>query len=177
MNKPSISDEYRVNGAIKGSEVRVVTDDGQQLGILTVKDAINVARQRGLDLVEIAPTASPPVCKILNYNKFKFDEKKKAKDIARKNRESKVEIKELWLRPVTERHDLEVKARHAREFLEDGDKVRFIVKFKGREISHAEHGRTLLESVLELVGEVKIDTPITQSGRQLSVVISAAPKK
>lgn len=166
MAKPKFDDKYRLNHDIKVPEVRVVTQEGEQLGILKIADALYRARKEKLDLVEIAPQATPPVCKILNYNKFKFEEKKKQKDMMKKNREARVEVKELWLRPVTEKHDLQVKVKHAQQFLENGDKVKFTVKFRGREISHSEQGRELLESILEMLGDVKIDSPIKQAGRQ-----------
>ena len=176
MAKQATTDR-RVNQAIKVPEVRVVDADGQQLGIMKTASALETARRAKLDLVEIAPQAQPPVCRILDYNKFKFEEKKKAKEIAKKNREARVELKELWLRPVTERHDLEVKVKHAREFLADGDKVKFTVKFRGRELSHTEQGRELLESVLEMLGDVKVDSPIKQAGRQMILIVSPHTKK
>ena len=176
MANPTTS-EYRVNQDINAPEIRVVDSEGNQLGILKTADALYRARQEKLDLVEITPQAKPPVCKILDYNKFIYAEKKRAKELAKKNREARTETKELWLRPVTENHDIQVKVRHAKEFLSEGDKVKFTVKFRGRELSYTEQGRILLESVLEMLGEVKVDSPITQSGRQMTLVVAPELKK
>lgn len=177
MAKPTSFERHRINQDINVPEVRVVNEIGEQLGILKITEAINIARNNKLDLVEIAPQAKPPVCKILNYNKFKFSEKKKAKDIAKKNREAKVETKELWLRPVTEKHDIGIKVKRAQQFLADGNKVKFTVKFRGRELSHIEQGKLLLDSVLEMLGEVKIESPVKQAGRQLTLIVAPELKR
>ena len=176
--KPDLQERHRINQDIRVPEVRVVSDSGEQLGVLKIIEAIAIAHNQKLDLVEIAPQAIPPVCKILNYNKFRYEEKKKARDVAKKNREARVELKELWLRPVTEKHDIDVKVRHAKEFLAHGDKVKFTVKFRGREITHVEQGRGLLESILTMLGDdIKIDLPIKQTGRQMILIVSAQVKK
>jgi translation initiation factor IF-3 len=173
-----IVEDYKVNRDIRALQVRVVTAEGQMLGVLSLQDALNRARELDMDLVEIAPQSSPPVCKILNYRKFKYEQQKKAKEVARKNRESRVETKEIWLRPVIDQHDLETKVRHAREFIEDGDKVRFIVKFKGRELSHTEQGNELLNKVINLLGaDIKIETPIRLAGKQLTLLVSSGKVK
>lgn len=172
-----IAGDRRINAEIKSPEVRVVGHNGEQLGVMKSADAIRMARQEKLDLVEVAPQAIPPVCKIVDYNKFLFEEKKKAKETAKKNREARIEIKEIWLRPVTDKHDVDIKVKNARSFLAEGDKVRFTLKFRGREISHTEQGRELLESILNKMGDVKVDTPITQSGKQMILVVSPLPSK
>ncbi len=177
VNKPNLDDSYRVNREIRAKEVRVVDVEGKQLGILKIEEALSVAQRVALDLVEIAPEAKPPVCKVLDYSKFKYSEKKKAKEVSRKNRESKVEIKEIWLRPVTEKHDLDVKIKHAAGFLEDGDKVKFTVKFKGREVTHADQGRDLLNQVLAAFPEAKVESPIKHYGRQMTMIIAPILKK
>jgi translation initiation factor IF-3 len=171
-------EEYKVNRDIRASQVRVVTEEGQMLGILSLQDALFRARELDMDLVEIAPQSSPPVCKILNYQKFKYEQHKKAKEVAKKNRESRIETKEIWLRPVTEQHDLETKIRRSKEFLEDGDKVRFIVKFKGRELSHTDQGTDLLNKVINLLGvDIKIEAPIRLAGKQLTLVVTSGKVK
>lgn len=178
MAKPTKNERYRINNEINAVKVRVVKEDGEQLGVLTLDDALRIARSDRLDLVEIVPQATPPVCKILNYNKFRYAEKKKARDLAKKNREARVEVKELWLRPVTDQHDVEVKIRHAKSFLENGDKVKFTVKFRGREITHTEQGRELLEQIITMLGsDIEVDIPITQAGKQLTLVVTPKLKK
>lgn len=169
--------EYRVNNQIKATSVRLVDSIGQQVGVVSIKEAIIIARNSGLDLVEIADKAIPPVCKILDYNKFKYEEAKKEKDIARKNREATVETKEIRLRPVTDEHDVEIKCKKIREFLEDGNKVNIIIKFKGREASHMDIGRTLLEKMLILIGTHKVDKPISVSDSAMTVMVSSLVKK
>lgn len=172
-----MKNEYRVNSKINSNQVRLVDEAGEMIGIVALSEALAKAERAGMDLVEVAENANPPVCKILNYNKFKYDQKKKAKEQAKKNRENKIELKEIWLRPVTERHDLDVKIKHAKEFLEKGDKVKFTVKFKGRELSHIEKGDLILGEVLKNLGEVSIEQPIKRAGRTVTLVVAPSSSK
>ena len=135
--------QIRINHRIRVPEVRVIAADGSMLGVLQTHEALKMAHEQGLDLVEVNPKAEPPVCKILDFGKYKYDEKKKAKEAKRK--QTVVEIKEIKLRPKTDDHDLAFKARAARRFLEAGHKVKFTVRFRGREITHPEKAQEQLD--------------------------------
>ena len=140
-------DKVRVNRAIRVPEVRVVNEDGQQLGVMTADAARDIAGRIGLDLVEIAPGGKPPVCKIMDYGRYKYELKKKAATAKKAQHQS--QVKEIKLRPQINEHDLDFKLRNARRFLEEGDKVKCTVMFRGREIVHTKVGRDLLKSVAE----------------------------
>ena len=133
----------RVNEMIRARQVRVIDDGGQQLGILAVEDALGEARDRGLDLIEVAPQADPPVCRIMDYGKFRYEQQKKEKESQKKSRQ--VEVKTIRVRPNTDEHDLAYKMRNARKFLEKGRKVKFNVIFRGPELRHTHIGRRQLE--------------------------------
>lgn len=167
---------YEVNESIRASQVRLIGVDGEQIGIISTKEALSRARISGLDLVAISGQAKPPVCKILDYGKFKYEQSKKQKDAAKKSREARVELKELYFRPGTDTHDVDIKLRKAMKFLADGNKVKFTVRFKGRENARKEQGRVLLAQILERLGEeVKPEHPIKDVGRTVMVVV--APNK
>ncbi len=136
------------------SEVRVIGEDGEQLGVLPLKKAIELAFEKGLDLVEISPNAEPPVCRIIDFGKFRFERERKAKE-AKKN-QKQVEIKEIRFTATIEEHDIEVKLKKAREFLEDGDKVLFKLRFRGREIVHSDVGVQLFEKIIQDLDDVGI---------------------
>ena len=153
-------DGLRINYQIRAQQVRVIDEEGKMVGVMTPGEAVRIAEERGFDLIEIAPTANPPTCKIGDYGKYKYEQKKKAHE-ARKN-QVVIEVKELQLRPRTDQHDLEVKMKHARRFLEDGDKVKMNLRFRGREMAHAEFGHKLLTKAIEMVKDI--------------AVIEAAPK-
>jgi translation initiation factor IF-3 len=144
--------QLRINHRIRVPEIRVIDAAGEMLGVMQTHEALRRAREQGLDLVEINPKASPPVCKILDYGKFKYDEKKKARETKRK--QSVVEVKEIKLRPKTDDHDLGYKVRAARRFLESGNKVKFTVRFRGREIAHPEKAREQLEWLLKQMEDI-----------------------
>lgn len=156
------ADKHRINHRITAREVRVIVDStGEQLGVLQTKAAVTLAEEKGLDLVEISPQANPPVCKIMDYGKFKYREAKKEAE-ARKNR-SETTVKELRIRYRTDSGDLETKLKHAREFLEAGDKVKFSMKFKGREAMYVNLGREKFAQISERlkdVGKVDESSPI-----------------
>lgn len=165
----------RINGQIRALKLRLIGEDGEQVGIVLLKDARRAAEEAGLDLVEISPNADPPVARIMDYGKFLFQESKQ-KAIAKK-KQKQIKVKELKFRPGTDKADYEVKLRNLRSFLEDGDKVKVIVFFKGREITHQELGMRLLERIKTDVGEDgKIEYfPRNAEGRQLVMVV--VPKK
>src|SRR6187401_1776249 len=139
--------QIRVNHRIRVPEVRVVLDDGSQLGVMPTSEALKAAEGRGLDLVEVNPKSVPPVCKILDFGKYKYEEKKRQSEAKRK--QTIVELKEVKLRPKTDDHDLQVKVRAARRFLEAGNKVKFTVRFRGREITHPEKAQEQLDHVVK----------------------------
>ena len=161
----------RVNEQIRISPVRLIDDDGNQLGILTVDEARNQAAQAGLDLVEVSPNADPPVCRIMDYGKYRYEITKRAK-VARKKRHI-VQIKEIKMRPEISDHDFDFKIKHAREFLERGDKVKFTLVFRGREILHKDHGKNVLVRAIETLNDVaSVETDIHAEGRNLSMLVN-----
>lgn len=172
-----MSFDYVANGDIRGKEVRLIAEDGSQIGVISLNDAMNRAKSAGLDLVAINPKSSPPVCKILDLGKFKFEQRKREKEVAKAARESRVDVKEIQLRPVIDQHDLKTKARKAEQFLKDGDKVKVVLKFRGREISHSELGRKVMEEFLVLIGDHKLERPITFNERQMFAIAAPAPAK
>lgn len=156
--------------------MRLIDENGAQVGIIATRDALDMARDRDLDLVEVAPNASPPVCRLMDYGKFRYEQTKKERE-ARKN-QKQVELKEIRLKPRTDTHDLQVKANNARRFLEDGHKVKFSVRFRGREIAHPEIGREMLEQLAEDLREyAQIDQRPQLEGRAFSMILSPAPTK
>lgn len=166
-------DAHRINEFIMAKEVRVIAADGEQLGILNIRDALAKAQELELDLVEVAPQAKPPVCKILDYGKFKYKEQKKEAE-ARKNR-SETTTKELRLRYRTDVGDLEVKLKQAREFLAEGDKVKFVMRFKGREAMYLDLGKEKLDQIQQVLSDVAVvDERSPTSGRQIFVTFAPA---
>ena len=137
----------RANHRINSPEVQVIASSGENLGILNTNEAIAKAKEEGLDLIEIAPNANPPVCKIIDMGKFKYDAQKKANKA--KKKQKKIELKEIKLRPVTETHDYNFKLKNAQKFLSKGDKVKFTIKFKGRELQHSNLGHDLMNKIQE----------------------------
>ncbi|MBN1637913.1 MAG: translation initiation factor IF-3 [Ignavibacteriales bacterium] len=163
-----------MNYEITAPQVRVINHDGQQLGVLPVKEAIKKAEEQELDLIEIAPQADPPVCKIMNFGKYSYELQKKEK--LQKKKQHVIVLKEIRLHPNTDTHDFEFKLRHALNFLEQGNKVKVAVIFKGRELAYKEVGETLLKKFIEGVGENgKIEQDIKFEGRAMSAII--APTK
>ena len=160
----------RANHRINSPEVQVIASSGENLGILNTNEAIAKAKEEGLDLIEIAPNAHPPVCKIIDMGKFKYDAKKKANKA--KKKQKKIELKEIKLRPVTETHDYNFKLKNAQKFLSKGDKVKFTIKFKGRELQHSNLGHDLMNKIQEdikLVGKVEMNPKF--DGKQMIMVI------
>ncbi|WP_221252528.1 translation initiation factor IF-3 [Desulfuromonas versatilis] len=167
--------ETNVNRAIRAREVRVIDDEGGQLGILRLEDALAAAAERGLDLVEVSPGATPPVCRIMDYGKYKYMASKRAAEARKKT--AKVELKEVKMRPKTEEHDFQFKVKHARRFLEEGNKVKVTVMFRGREVTHPEFGRNLLEKVAEEVKDLgQVESMPRMQGRFMHMVIAPSKK-
>lgn len=168
--------QYRINERITAREVRVIDETGQQIGILPLYRALQLARERGLDLVEVAPQANPPVCRLMDYGKFIYQQAKREKESKRQHKVS--ELKEVRLRPNIDEHDLEFKTKQIEEFLDEGNKVKVTVFFRGRTILHPELGQRVLNAVAErLKGKAVIEKPSTAEGRTLVMVLSPAPKK
>ena len=160
----------RSNNRITSPDVQVIGKDGQNLGILNLNDAINRAKDSGLDLIEIAPNAKPPVCKIMDMGKYKYDAQKKANKA--KKKQKKIELKEIKLRPVTEIHDYNFKIKNAQKFLTKGDKVKFTIRFKGRELQHSSLGSDLMEKIKQDMGSVgKVELQPKFDGKQIIMVI------
>ncbi len=160
----------RSNERISSPEVQVINVDGSNLGILNLKDAIIKAKQENLDLIEIAPNARPPVCKIMDMGKYKYDLQKKLNKA--KKKQKKIELKEIKLRPVTEVHDYTFKIKNAQKFLSKGDKVKFTIRFKGREMQHAKLGNELMDKIksdMEDIGKVELQPKF--DGKQMIMVI------
>jgi translation initiation factor IF-3 len=167
-------DFVRTNRRIRVPEVRVLGADGAQLGVMPTREAMRLAEEAGLDLVEISPRAVPPVCRIMDYGKFKFDEAKQKRQARKK--QTVVQVKEVKFRPKTDEHDYQTKVRHIRRFLEEGNRVRMVVQFRGREIVHPQVGRLVLEQVLRDLADVaRIEHMPGMEGRSLAMTIG--PKK
>jgi translation initiation factor IF-3 len=167
-----INSDLRINEAIRTREVRVVNTDGEQLGVLPIKEALRIAAEKDLDLVEVAPTAKPPVCKIMDYGKYRYEQSKRERE-ARK-RQKIVELKEIRLTPKIEDHDFQVKVKAAAKFLKEGDKVKVSVRFRGREIVHAELGRSLLLQLYEAVkDQATLERDPKVEGRNMVMILSA----
>ena len=159
-----------VNERIHAKAVRLISADGQQLGIMSIHDALNAARQEGMDLVEVSPNSDPPVCKIMDYGKYKYQASKKMQEGKKKTRT--LQVKEVRLRPHTDEHDLGFKIRNMKKFLEKKDKVKVTVLFKGREMAYMDAGRALLERVAQEVDEQgSVEQPPTREGWRLTMVI------
>ena len=168
---PPVQDGPRINGAIRVPKVRCIDPDGNQLGIIDTRDAIDKAGDFGLDLVEVQPNAEPPVCKILDYGKFKYEAQKRANE-ARKKQKT-IEVKEIKFRPNIDEHDYQVKMRNVSKFLAAGDKVKVTLRFRGREMAHQELGAKVLARVREETEEVaKVEAMPKLEGRQMVMVIA-----
>ena len=168
---PSRNDGPRVNHQINVPQVRLVREDGTMVGVVSTREAINMATDAGLDLVEVSPNATPPVCKILDLGKFKYEEQKR-KNEARK-KQKVIEVKEIKLRPGIDTHDYDVKMRSIHRFLEEGDKVKVTMRFRGREMAHQELGVKVLDRVKADLDEIaKVESQPKMEGRQMIMVIS-----
>ena len=161
----------RINHQIRIRQVRVIDEENKQLGIMETADALALALHKTLDLVEIAPNQRPPVCRIMDFGKYKYEEKKKEQ--ASRRKQHQVQIKELRVRPGTGEHDLEVKMKQARQFFADGDKVLVCCLFRGRQMAHKEVGEQVVQQVVKLLGDVaKIESPLRMEGKRMVLLLS-----
>ncbi len=168
---PQKEEGHRINHRIDAREVRLIGADGQNVGVVPIRQAMMMAEEANLDLVEVSPDAKPPVAKILDYGKFKYQEQKKANE-ARKNQKV-IEIKEIKMRPMIDDHDYDVKMRSIRRFFEEGDKVKLTLRFRGREMAHQELGHLLLDRVKKDTGEIaKVESEPRFEGRQIVMVLA-----
>ncbi len=160
----------RINDRIRANEVQVINSEGKNLGTLGIKEAIAVAKEEGLDLIEISPNANPPVCKIIDIGKYKYDLQKKANKA--KKKQKVMNLKEIKLRPVTEIHDYNFKIKNAQKFLEKGDKVKFTVRFKGREMQHTELGNKLMDRIINDTSSLgKVEVHPKFEGKQIIMIV------
>jgi len=170
------SKELRINTRIQVREVRLIDDQGNQRGIIPTAEALDLAKDANMDLVEVSPNANPPVCKLLDYGKYKFEQEKRLKESRKKSKT--VKLKEIRMQPKIENHDLQFKTKHIREFLEQGFKVKVTIRFRGRELAHTELGKDKLDKVLELLEDsYNIESPPKMEGRFMSMFLSSKSKK
>ena len=157
---------------IKAVEVRVIDDEGKHIGVITVREALEIARAKDMNLVQVSPEVNPPVCKIMDYGKFKYQQKKK--EHKAKQKQHQVVLKEIRVRPKTDKHDIETKIRMARSFLEKGSKVQVNMHFRGREMMHLEVGRKVMNVIVEALSEIaKVERSPSQEGRRMVMILSA----
>jgi translation initiation factor IF-3 len=164
----------RINERIRVPEVRVIGDDGEQLGVMNTREAVNLAREKGLDLVEVAAQAEPPVCRIIDYGKFQYEAKKKANEA--KKKQVTITVKEVKFRPSTDEHDYDYRMKHARQWLQDGDKVKATIWFRGREMTHRELGARILEKLERDLADVgEVEARPRMEGNQMFIIVG--PKR
>jgi translation initiation factor IF-3 len=174
-SKDTKIDEPRINRQIFAEKIRLVGADGEMVGVVTAREGLLAAEAAGLDLVEVSPNAAPPVCKILDYGKWRYHEQKKIQEARKKQKI--IQIKEIKLRPGIDPHDLGIKLRAVEKFLNEGDKVKFTLRFRGREMAHQELGMQLLRRVREqLADKIKVEMEPRSEGRQVTMVVSPAVK-
>lgn len=173
LPKKPVSDGPRANREITAPTVRLIADSGEMLGVFSLRDALRKAEESGLDLVEISPNAAPPVCKVMDYGKYRYQLQKKSQEA--KKKQKVIELKEIKLRPNIDQHDLEVKMKHVHKFLGEGNKVKFTLRFRGREMAHQDLGKQLLLKIKDELGEqVKVDHAPKSEGRQMIMIVSPA---
>ena len=162
----------RVNGGIRADKIRLVDDSNNQVGVITRDEALAKAQEAGLDLVEVSPNSDPPVCRIMDYGKWLYQQKRRVRDAHKKTQHHMATLKEIRLRPETDKHDLGIKVGHAREFLEKGHRVQFSVFFRGRQMLHKEQGYDVLNQIMENLQEIaKIERPSALSGRRMTLLL------
>lgn len=169
--------DLRINEQIRVREVRLIDDEGEQRGVVATAEALQMAKDADLDLVEVAPQARPPVCKLLNYGKYKYEQEKKNREA--KKKQSQVKLKEVRMQPKIEKHDLDFKAKHVQQFLGEGNKVKVTIRFRGRELAHTELGKVVLDKMLERLeeGSFNVDNHPAMEGRFMSMLLSPRTKK
>jgi len=162
----------RVNGGIRADKIRLVDDSNNQVGVITRDEALAKAQEAGLDLVEVSPNSDPPVCRIMDYGKWLYQQKRRVRDAHKKTQHHMATLKEIRLRPETDKHDLGIKVGHARAFLEKGHRVQFSVFFRGRQMLHKEQGYDILNEIMQNLQEIaKIERPSALSGRRMTLLL------
>lgn len=175
-NRKPRKDEPRMNHRIRVPEVRLVGEDGSQLGVFITREAVKRAEEAGLDLVEVSPQARPPVCKIMDYGRFKYEQSKKQHE--QKKKQTVIHLKEIKMRPSTDEHDFQTKLRHIRKFLKEGNKVKCTIRFRGREMAHIDLGYGRMNRVIEEVAEIgSAESNPKMEGRQMFMMLSPGKKK
>ncbi len=165
-----ISKDWRINDEIRVKEVRLVSEDGEQLGIVPIREALAIAEEKSVDLVEVAPSAKPPVCRLMDYGKFKFEQSKREKESRKKQKI--ISIKEVKMRPNIEEHDFQVKAKNARKFLAAGDKLKFTIMFRGRQVTHPELGEKLCIKLAQELSDISaIEKHPKLEGRNMVMIL------
>ncbi|MCK4503497.1 MAG: translation initiation factor IF-3 [Desulfuromonadales bacterium] len=167
--------DTNINEAIRARQVRVINNDGEQMGILTTEQAMALAEEQGLDLVEVSPQADPPVCRVMDYGKYKYQQAKRASEA--KKKQVRVEIKEVKMRPKTDDHDFQFKIKHARRFLEEGNKVKLTIMFRGRENAHPDQGLKQLTKAVEALKDIgQVESKPNKMGRFMMMMIGPIKK-
>jgi translation initiation factor IF-3 len=170
------NNELRINEKINVKEVRLIGAKGEQVGVIQTDKALKMAREESLDLVEVAPNANPPVCRLLDYGKYRFEMEKKTKES--KKKQTQIKMKEIRMQPKIDTHDLDFKSKHIKDFLDDGNKVKVTVRFRGREMAHTELGVVVLEKVLELLADnYVVEKKPSMEGRFMSMLLSPKTNK
>ena len=170
--KKTREDEPRINNQIRSDKIRLIDQDGEMIGVVSVQEGMRMADVAGLDLVEVSPNAEPPVCKILDYGKYKYEAQKKANEARKKQKV--ITLKEIKLRPGIDDHDFDVKMRQVIRFLDEGDKVKITLRFRGREMAHTELGLAVMVRVKEAVGEhAKVESEARMEGRQAVMILGS----
>ncbi len=169
--------DLRTNEQIRVREVRLIDENGEQRGIIPTREALQMARDAGIDLVEVSPNARPPVCKILNFGKYKYEMDKRNRE--QKKKQSLTKLKEVRMQPKIDTHDMDFKAKHVQEFLDQGNKVKVTIRFRGRELAHTELGVGVLDKIRERLeeGTYKVDNPPRMEGRFMSMLLSPKSKR
>jgi translation initiation factor IF-3 len=171
INERRLENRVLSNREIRAREVRLIDADGSNLGVVPYFKALNTAEDQDLDLILINPGTQPPVCKIGDLGKYKYEQQKRQKELDRKNRENRIEIKEVQLRPGIDRHDLDIKIKHIKEWISDGDKVKIIIKFRGREMANADQGKNIIDNILSQVPSAKLEGNSEMQGNRLTATL------
>ena len=169
-------DEHRINERIRVPNVRLIDEQGNQVGVVTTYQALVMAREKNLDLMEISPNAQPPVCKICDYGKYKYEKKKKEQQA--KKKQTVIKVKEIQLRPQTEEHDLDYKFKNIRTFLEEGDKAKITIMFRGREVAYSEQGYRIMSQLVDKLKDIAVvEAPAKLEGKKMIMILAPAPAK
>jgi len=167
-----VKQSLRINGGIRARTVRLVDESNNQVGILKTSEALEKAREAGLDLVEVAPTSEPPVCRIMDYGKWLYQQKRRTREAHKKTQRHSSTLKEIRLRPETDKHDLDIKLKHGREFLEKGHKVQFTLFFRGRQMLHIDKGYAILGQITEALQDLaKVERPTSMTGKRVTLLL------